>query len=192
MKTTILKTTLLLVALTFLNCTSTDAPQDQLPPITQTGANTFGCIINGKVLMPKDSRGSLGGVNPRNGITAEYDSNNNFIIDAGNFRDNNGDRIYIYIYNLTSIGTYSFGLSTGQSSPTFEPTYSHSWSIISQTSKFISNANSGIVKITQFDTSNKIVSGTFNNLTLVNIDDSNDIIQITDGRFDINLNTVNN
>jgi len=27
-------------------------PVDQLPPETQTGANTFGCLINGEVFKP--------------------------------------------------------------------------------------------------------------------------------------------
>ena len=28
-------------------------PVDQLPPETQTGANTFGCLINGQIFLPK-------------------------------------------------------------------------------------------------------------------------------------------
>ncbi|MEO6837649.1 MAG: hypothetical protein ABI185_04635 [Ginsengibacter sp.] len=28
-------------------------PVDQLPPATQSGANTFGCLIDGKVFLPK-------------------------------------------------------------------------------------------------------------------------------------------
>lgn len=27
-------------------------PIDQLPPETQTGANTFGCLVNGEVFKP--------------------------------------------------------------------------------------------------------------------------------------------
>ena len=38
-------------------------PQDQLPPISTTGTNTAGCIINGKVLIPKN------GVNSTSGFT---------------------------------------------------------------------------------------------------------------------------
>ena len=97
MKQFFLKTTLLLIFITFFNCSNNDdsIEQNQLPPITQTGANTFGCVINGEVLIPKDSRGSLGGVSPKKGITVAYLQNNNFTIDAGNFRDENGDRIYI-------------------------------------------------------------------------------------------------
>ncbi|WP_345112208.1 hypothetical protein [Hymenobacter algoricola] len=33
-------------------------PEEQLPPITQTGANTFGCLVNGQVWMPKGSDGT--------------------------------------------------------------------------------------------------------------------------------------
>jgi hypothetical protein len=30
----------------------TGNPIDQLPPETQTGANTFGCLVNGQVFKP--------------------------------------------------------------------------------------------------------------------------------------------
>jgi len=33
-------------------------PDEQLPPATQTGANTFGCLVNGKVWTPKGYNGS--------------------------------------------------------------------------------------------------------------------------------------
>ncbi len=95
MKRRILKTTLLLIALTFLNCSSSDDPisQDQLPPITQTGANTFGCVINGEVLIPKDATNYPPGPIPR-GLKVYY-QNNTLKIDAGNLADIDGNRIYI-------------------------------------------------------------------------------------------------
>ncbi|KMQ67526.1 hypothetical protein ACM44_14780, partial [Chryseobacterium koreense CCUG 49689] len=34
-----------------------DTYNPQLPPITQTGANTFGCKINGVVMVPRNSIG---------------------------------------------------------------------------------------------------------------------------------------
>ncbi len=39
----------------------TEEPQDQLPPITTSGANTAGCKINGKILIPKNGTQSIGG-----------------------------------------------------------------------------------------------------------------------------------
>lgn len=47
-------TLLALSALCFAACKKTNTPvQDQLPPITQTGAGTFGCLINGEVYTPQ-------------------------------------------------------------------------------------------------------------------------------------------
>ena len=56
---------------------------------------------------------------------------------------------------------------------------------------YLSYENSGQLKFSTLDTENDTYSGTFN-VKLKNKDDENDIIEITDGRFDINLNTVNN
>lgn len=40
-------------------CTKSNvSPTDQLPPATQTGANTFGCLLNGKTFLPNG--GGLG------------------------------------------------------------------------------------------------------------------------------------
>ncbi|TXD67477.1 hypothetical protein [Polaribacter glomeratus] len=90
MKTTFLKTTLLLFVITFFNCENND-PQDQLPPITQTGANTFGAIVNGKVFIPKDKTGYSppGGGTPR-GLEIRGNSRT-FVIEANNYKN-----IYIY------------------------------------------------------------------------------------------------
>ena len=67
MKNTILT---LITLFLFASCSKKEdelqlqTPQDQLPPITTTGANTAGCIINGKVLIPKNGTQAIGG--PKN------------------------------------------------------------------------------------------------------------------------------
>lgn len=44
------------LALLLTQCRKNDdapaKPEDQLPAATQTGANTFGCLLNGKPWMP--------------------------------------------------------------------------------------------------------------------------------------------
>ena len=55
---------------------------------------------------------------------------------------------------------------------------------------FLSNSNSGRIVITRFDYPNKIISGIFS-FNLYNSNNPSEIIQITDGRFDINLVTLN-
>ena len=92
MKTTILKTVLLFIAFTFINCSNNDDPQDQLPPITQTGANTFGCLVNGQVFVPKDAGPSTtpGSARPRGLEISSGDglqSFNYYAINARNYID---------------------------------------------------------------------------------------------------------
>jgi len=47
---------LLLIILLATACDSDDAPSQEslLPPITMTGENTFGCLIDGKFFKPRD------------------------------------------------------------------------------------------------------------------------------------------
>ena len=48
----------LLAALLGLGQCTKDDPEASLPPATQTGANTFGCLVNGQVWTPKGNNGS--------------------------------------------------------------------------------------------------------------------------------------
>lgn len=64
MKTQLL--TLALCLLLFIACdkdedTKSSICQDYLPAITTTGANTFGCCINGNLLIPRNGAGTIGG-----------------------------------------------------------------------------------------------------------------------------------
>lgn len=53
-----MRTLIIFIALAFAMCckktdsNSLDAELAKLPPITQTGANTFGCLVNGKAFIP--------------------------------------------------------------------------------------------------------------------------------------------
>lgn len=94
MKHLFFKTAILLFALTLSNCENND-PQEQLPPITQTGANTFGAIVDGQVFIPKDKTGYSppGGGTPK-GLKILGNSRT-FVIQATNYED-----IYIYHKNF--------------------------------------------------------------------------------------------
>ncbi|MBO0356924.1 hypothetical protein J0X19_03115 [Hymenobacter sp. BT186] len=56
----ILYPSILLAALLGLSQCKQDAPSplSQLPPATQTGANTFGCLVNGKPWTPQGYSGA--------------------------------------------------------------------------------------------------------------------------------------
>jgi hypothetical protein len=95
MKHLFFKTAILLFALTLSNCENND-PQEQLPPITQTGANTFGAIVDGQVFIPKDKTGYSppGGGTPK-GLKILGNSRT-FVIQATNYED-----IYIYTTRIS-------------------------------------------------------------------------------------------
>ena len=188
MKTKLFTTLFFVAALFCIGCSDNENLQDQLPPITQTGANTFGCVINGEVLIPKDGIG----VPLLRGLEVGIEPNNNFYISSTNLMDTNGLYIYIYINNLTSSGIYNIELSEGLSINHFTPNYPHvfcSGNNNSQRSVYHSNTNSGTITITRFDPTNHIVSGTFE-LTAFNKNNPNETIEITEGRFDVNWVTL--
>ena len=60
------KTLLLLFIMMLAGCsTDSNSPEDGLPPETKTGANTFGCLIDGKILLPRNGNNNV--VNPLSG-----------------------------------------------------------------------------------------------------------------------------
>ena len=70
MKTNLLLYAVLLLLTQCSKCKNTPAPADpaaQLPPATQTGANTFGCLVNGQPFTPQGNTGT-------SNFNASYDS----------------------------------------------------------------------------------------------------------------------
>ncbi len=170
--------------------TKTDpvSPTDQLPAITQTGANTFGCLINGIVWMPKGYDGSF--------------SNSRINIDPTFVDGDMTIRVYRIIdglkYNITlasdsikNVGTYLiksnsraffvFGKYKSDLSIEYCSVYSSDYNT---NNPF--NIN-GFIKVTRYDLVNKIFSGefeiTFNNTAC----GFGDPVKITSGRFDYKL-----
>jgi hypothetical protein len=100
MKKQIIKICLLFITTLFLSCSENNnliptVAEEVLPPITQTGENTFGCLVNGAVFIAKDKTGytAPGGGTPQ-GIEILGD-NSVFVIQARNYINT---AIYIYIF----------------------------------------------------------------------------------------------
>ncbi|TDP60358.1 DUF6252 family protein [Flavobacterium dankookense] len=159
---------LLLTTFTLSCCNNEDDkpqnPIDQLPPATQTGANTFGCLINGEPFVVSNTSNQ----------TAIYQGG---VLQIGGSIDNSDMdvNIILRISESISINT-SYSLTN----------------IPFNQSLFINNGNgcyydfantiSGSVTITNFDQTNFIISGTFNFSTETNECEN---INITNGRFDL-------
>ncbi|ADR22428.1 hypothetical protein MATR_37260 [Marivirga tractuosa] len=175
--------------------------EDELPPITQEGLNTFGCKIDGEVLVPKDgfstnlfTGGTLVGLEAGYPRFGENPVKNYFYIRAGNFVDQGGDIIYLHLQDIDSTGEFELFNSTGNS--LYENTNPYH-SIIrlfdnsDNESRYFSFEKGGVIRVTRFDTLNHIASGTFEFDIVKESDPLSDTISVTDGRFDINWNTLN-
>lgn len=165
---------------------SKESPEDELsklPPITQTGANTFGCLVNGKAWTPKGWDGR---------------QPNFFIIVDPTFR--NGDfSLRTYRLDNSIYESYVIGSDSINATSTYiisdiantriiyhkgTPDLSQIFCTVSYNGNF---QRTGYLRISKYDLQSGIVSGEFE-FTMVNKDCGNgDIIKVTKGRFDYKL-----
>lgn len=199
MKTTILSLLLVILA----GCSNDNITKDpifQLPPETQTGANTFGVTIRGKVYVPRDPTGVDVGVTPKGMIFwgTSDDSWNEIEIKDG--ASSVGFKMIIHIQNLVINGVSQYVLhqsnfQNGLDSTPFTHIYFKIWdNTISNYAYYGSIENQGEITVSKFNGSlstNWILSGTFKG-KFERKDNPNEFIQINDGRFDLNLNTLPN
>ncbi|WP_187477503.1 hypothetical protein [Amniculibacterium sp. G2-70] len=199
-----MKTVILSIAIAmFISCNrdkTEEIVQDQLPPITSYGANTAGCIINGKVLIPKNGSQAIGGspvygmnVNAGINFNGPISGNDYWQLEIANKKDTNGAGIILYIKNMSSgVGDYIVDQSNGELYMD-GPNNNQMIASIREngiTKTYWSSNNTSTIKITRFDFYNGIYSGVFS-AKLYNKDNPSEKIQITDGRFDIKIATLN-
>ena len=187
-----------LVALATCSCSKDNVKTDpvfQLPPETQTGANTFGVTIRGKVYIPRDPTGFNVGPSGKGAIYAgssTYSWSEIRIIDGASPV---GFKMIIHFKDLLSntLATYSLmnsnfqeGLDSIDQNHIFFKIWDQN---INNYAYYGSIENQGLVKITK--RSGGIISGSFSG-KFVRYDNTNDFLTISDGRFDLNLNTLPN
>lgn len=197
MKTTIF--TFLIVILA--SCTNDDnnkssACADNLPPITTTGANTFGCCINNNLLIPRDGTGTFGGSDNGAVLWGGYPNTTDYYeLDIRDFKSNRTASILIHMHqaHIIGIGDYIIKESNGyRAIDGLNHTYLHCRVFDAVTNSYQyyrSTDNSGILKVTRYDYDNRIISGTFSCI-VKNSSNPNDIIEIKDGRFDVKWDTL--
>ena len=172
----------LITAFTFLLLTAMsckknkDNQHDQLPPATQIGANTFGCLVNGKVYIPKGYSGT-GTPNPK--ISFDFFNGKKIFSINTNHFENTDPTAFMGISFLDTLllpGVYNFPEKLN---------FNIGWS------KILNNcytpANDTTIRkwgkglITKFDKTKNIISGTFEcKFKAQNCD----TVFITNGRFD--------
>jgi hypothetical protein len=170
---------LLLTLMTLTYCRKDDPPQDcppDLPCATQTGANTFGCYIDGVPWVAKVEPDVLDpSAHP---LEVSYDetgyggfSNNRVKIQAHYYEVGKIDFFSIWLRPVKDIGVFKFeGFPSDDISFRFSSKF-----------HYIDTTFNHRFYFSKLDTLNRILSGTFN-FTVVG---TNDTIKITDGRFDV-------
>ncbi|MDR6968239.1 hypothetical protein J2X31_002256 [Flavobacterium arsenatis] len=176
MKKTIL---LLLLALTF-GCDKDDDnnpgnPVDQLPTATQTGAQTFGCLIDGKAFVPPKF-----GSNAPNAFYQFVGGAYTLGINAATGGGTELKSINIGCLDMPIMTVNSYTLKEFISGNYFGE-YRKAAGFIFDGSSF--SQQPGNLVITRFDPVNFIISGTFN--FKAKELSTGEIIEITEGRFDM-------
>jgi len=146
---------------------SCDEDENELPPITMEGKNTFGCLVNGKVWLPKGRAGS-------SGFFADMTINNFLSILADN--DNSGVRLIL----SDKIGIQANKIYTFKNDTTFNAEYYKSAENITCFYKY-THLIYGKIQLSKLEA--EFISGTFE-FTTYN-PDCGDTIKVTQGRFDI-------
>jgi hypothetical protein len=190
---------LLLVFFLATACDKEDpvVPASLLPPITMTGENTFGCLIDGKFFKPRDGNGTIG-VSTSKGLKILRTEQNNFEISIDDFKSDKTTSLIIHLEELFIMneGIYQVNESNGLRGLDGNDNTYMTCRIWKDSEvgyqRYYSYQNSGLIEITKREfssTSNHIFSGTFKS-KLINFNNVNDTISIEAGRFDINAFTV--
>jgi len=155
-------------------------PIDQLPPETQTGANTFGCLVNGQAFKPAGAQ-LMGGA-----LQCNYQFVNSayYFVLVGRHQSTNS--------LLTSVGLYTDSLpiqtdnklvlkmrAKGNPSGDYFKALS-----ASQYEQYETNGTSyiGELCVKKFDSINQIISGTF---WFDAVNSNGQKVEVREGRFDV-------
>lgn len=182
--TAILCLAILTVAILFIGCIKDDSlpwPLSELPPATQTGENTFGCLINGEPFVP--------GIYTWNPLAHKLQS----VYDEPNYGVTYDNRFSLHAtYETDSIyNSVGFGIFPVLMAGMYEKANSVFFSVSVATKNndsykiyYLDTTSYHEILIKNLDTVKNIASGTFE-MDMREIDDSTDILQIRHGRFDV-------
>lgn len=178
-KTFLLLIVLCITALAVLSCKKDK--KEVLPPETQTGARTFGCLIDGEVFIPGGAQLSGGSLNSN---YQEIDGDHYFRLVGNNERDKKNRRsIGIFSYKSTISNRATFVLENRFSENKFYALCSRSSNTPFSGKYFETDSiYRGELFITYLDTVQQIVSGTF---WFDAISENGEVVQVRSGRFDM-------
>jgi len=179
----------IIIPLIFLLISSCKKHEDnELPPATQSGANTFGCKINGVNWVANGSNDSFYPnatncwIYVNRSILDTIPPQYQLSISAYNL---NGSSFELQIGQEPFIGTYNLNTNTSPKNPLL---YKSNYGIyLNQSIGFTTDSlnHYGYIKISKYDKINFILSGEFQFDAIDNL--TKEVIHITEGRFDLRL-----
>lgn len=164
-------TAITLLIIVFAGCNNDDDntpqnPVSQLPPPTQSGENTFGCLINGEPFVVRNTN-NISAIYQEGqlqfGATVEANSNSDESVSFNLVNPLNVNQTYNF-NNYSYYAGYSKLTENSICNYGFEDTYQ------------------GSIKFTKIDTQNFIIAGTFEFSTVT---EGCIPVEITNGRFDM-------
>ncbi|MFZ5977575.1 MAG: hypothetical protein ACOYU6_07945 [Bacteroidota bacterium] len=191
---------ILFIAITcfaIISCKKSVNQLSLLPPITDTGANTFGCLVNNIASLPKNGNPTWSTPFGKEGVSVIFGSDwIEFYV--GNYQDGKPiNSMMIHLQNVQQLksGDYNWKQTTYENAVTGFPVYyeNHIYCRAFDYNKNIwiyygSYDSSGKITITNYDALKHIISGTFYGKLCEK--NGTDTISITNGRFDINWTTI--
>ena len=140
-----------------------------LPPATQCGANTFGCMVNGQVWVPVNDF-----IHGAKKLHADWYNGAFVVYGQRILQDTYESIVYMRVDSIWSTGTFSLNNR--------RPGKGEYHNYLDSCDVQTDSTWGGWVAITRFDRTNYIISGTFE-FTVVST--GCDTIRITEGRFDV-------
>ena len=184
-------TFLISILIASISCNSNDdvTSEISLPEATLIGANTFGAYANGILIIPRDGSGTFGSEDKgmRRYIGPTEDNIEYHEIRMNDFKSNRTSSMTIHFTQLDSLGIGEYTiLESNCYEGAFNIQTNNLQCRIYNTDlnlyvSYCSIPNSGFINVSRFE--DGYLSGTFY-CKAANVEDPDDIIDITDGRFD--------
>jgi hypothetical protein len=153
----------------------------ELPPPTQTGANTFGAKVNGSLFVPQ----GFGSLPASDILEVRRLPTKDVIINARNFASSPNEKEFeLRIKGVTATGVYLLNTTTTPGTTGASYAYYIKRNVTPQNEWITSATHTGSVTITHLDTVNRIVSGTFE-FNALNLYNAPEPLSVTEGRFDV-------
>lgn len=150
-----------------------------LPPETQEGKNTFGCLVDGKLLVPYSDNTTYDPLSKK--LQSPYGGL--FRVGGNYYKDKRSLLSCSFILKyIQKTGIYY--LKPKRNNPNFEITDAAICSVGEDYYYMLNYKSNFTVEITKFDQKNYIVAGRFYG-TLYHEKDSTRKVEITQGRFDV-------